>query len=274
MHAHLNAIPYLLISALFCSKVKFIATIHSDAYFEAGGTLGKLIRRFLFSFGLVTPVTISEESQVSFKKCYGKDAPIIYNAISQYTPNLTISHSLRKSERDIIFIHPASCQPVKNQELLLKAFNIICKKYPNVYLYWFGNNEANPQLFNDLSKYLTENIVYAGSASDVRYYLSQADGMCLSSTIEGMPMVIIESFSVGCIPVTTPVGGCLNMIENSTNGFVSQDMSLDAYINAVEHVINLSSVERQSIKQAGIKTFLEKYSIQMCIDDYIKLYLP
>lgn len=274
VHAHLNAIPYLLISALLCRKVKFIATIHSDAFFEASGNLGRYIRRFLFSFGLVTPVTISEESQTSFRKCYGIDAVMVKNAISPYTLNSSLSHNLRKSDRDIIFIHPASCQPVKNQELLLKAFNIISQKYPDVYLYWFGNNETHPQLFNDLSKYLTENIVYAGCTSDVRYYLSQADGMCLSSALEGMPMVIIESFSVGCIPITTPVGGCVNMIENAINGFISQDMSLDAYVNAIESVINLSNIEKQSMKQAGIRTFSEKYSIQTCVDDYIKLYLP
>lgn len=104
--------------------------------------------------------------------------------------------------------------------------------------------------------------------------MAKADAICLSSLKEGMPMSIIEAFSVGCIPITTPVGGCVNMIENAINGFISQDMSLDAYVKAIESVINLSNIEKQSMKQAGIRTFSEKYSIQTCVDNYIKLYLP
>ena len=41
VHAHVGAIPYLLLSTLLLKSVKFIATIHSEARREAGKSINK-----------------------------------------------------------------------------------------------------------------------------------------------------------------------------------------------------------------------------------------
>ena len=43
VHAHLTAITYLILSAILLRNVKFVATIHSDAYFEASNKIDKFI---------------------------------------------------------------------------------------------------------------------------------------------------------------------------------------------------------------------------------------
>ena len=47
----------------------------------------------------------------------------------------------------------------------------------------------------------------------VRDYMIAADAMCLSSKMEGMPMTIIEAFSVGLPALCTPVGGCSSKLS-------------------------------------------------------------
>ena len=271
VHAHLNCITYLLLSAFVLRDVKFVATIHSDARFEAPGFIDKMVRKILFRSRRVTPVTISEESEKSFYDYYDLNAKIIYNGLSRFQLPEKSDVSIRKSPDDLIFIHPASCQPVKNQKLLLSAFKRITCEHKNVFLYWFGSNEANIDLFNELSHYLSDNIRYMGCVNNLRDYLCQADAMCLSSLIEGMPMVIIESFSVGCIPLVTPAGGCVNMVENGYNGFVSGDFDEDNYYRMIEKFITLSSEEKERIRRNSSLSF-NTYDISECVKSYWEVY--
>lgn len=269
VHAHLNTITYLILSAFLLPNVKFIATIHSDAHFEASGKVDKLIRKILFQSRRVTPITISERSNQSFINYYGLDAEIIYNGISSYE-NYD-NESIKKLNDEIIFIHPASCQPVKNQKMLLSVFQKLTKKYKNVYLYWFGSVTHNQELFCELKCFFSDNIKYCGCVNDIRSYLKQADAMCLSSTIEGMPMVIIEAFSVGCIPIVTPAGGCFDMVQDGINGFISETFTEEDYYNKVETFILLRHSEKAKIQAKCMDAF-NNYSINRSAELYLKVY--
>ncbi len=270
VHAHLNAITYLVLSAFLLPKITFVATIHSDAQFEAPGRVDKLIRQLLFATKRVLPVTISEESNLSFRRYYGIQAPIIYNGVSKFT--FQASKSLFDvPENHLIFIHPASCQPVKNQKMLLSVFRRITSKYENVHFYWFGSNEHNPKLFAELSLYLSDRIQYCGCVNNMREYLAEADAMCLSSTIEGMPMVILEALSVGCIPIVTPAGGCANMIRNGVNGFITSGFEEEEYYDVIDSFINMKTAEKLQISKKALESF-HKFSIENCANSYMVVY--
>lgn len=270
VHAHLNAITYLILSAFLLPKTKFVATIHSDAQFEAPGKIDKLTRKLLFATKRVLPVTISEESNLSFKTYYGMEAPIIYNGVSKFTPT-DIKGLFDVPENHLIFIHPASCQPVKNQRMLLSVFRRITTHYENVHFYWFGSNTHNPELFAELSLYLSDRVRYCGCVDNMREYLAEADAMCLSSTIEGMPMVIIEALSVGCIPVVTPAGGCVNMIENGVNGFITSGFDEVEYYDMIDSFINMKAAERHHMRINSIESF-RKFSIENSASSYMLIY--
>lgn len=269
VHAHVGAIPYLLLSCVLLRRVRFVATIHSDASFEAGNKLMKLSRQFMFKMKLCTPVTISEASQISFRNFYHMDAPMIYNGVSIYSG--TGIPPLRDNDDQILFIHPASCQDVKNQRLLFTAFAKLAEDIPNIKLLWIGSKSSYPALFEDLKKIITRQIKYVGVVSNVRDYLAQADAMCLSSKMEGMPMTIIEAFSVGCPALCTPVGGIVNMVVNSKNGLLSENMSVEAYYEMLKLFINMSNNERKNMRDEARKSF-EKYAISTCAERYIEVY--
>ncbi len=268
VHAHVSAIKYILLASFILPKVKFVATIHSEASREAGKSIDKWSRKLMFKFGRCTPVTISEESLLSFEKFYGRTAPMVYNGIA-YSDVSNLR--LKDNDEQLIFLHPATCQPIKNQALLFQAFNKFAMEYPNVKLIWVGENRANEQYFDEVKKLMGRCIEYHGPVMNVRDYLYSSDAMCLSSRMEGMPMTVIEAFSVGCVPLCTPVGGCLNMIENGINGYLSNDMSVEAYYKMLKEFYLLSSGERSKIKFCAKQAF-EKFSIQKCLDGYLRIY--
>ena len=225
VHAHVGAIPYILLSTLLLNKVKFVSTIHSEAKREAGRNIMKWSRLYMFKHNKCTPVTISEESKSSFDEYYKMDAPMVYNGVSEY--NGAGISPLRDNEEQLLFIHPASCQPVKNQVLLIKAFAKLVSEYPNSKMIWLGRNETYQSLYNSLVPFMPKQFIYVGTVPNVRDYLAQADAMCLSSKMEGMPMTIIEAFSVGTPALCTPVGGIVNMIEEDKNGLLSASLSIE-----------------------------------------------
>lgn len=269
VHAHVGAIPYILLSALFMQKVKFVATIHSEARREAGRNIMKWSRFYMFQHHKCTPVTISEESKLSFDKYYKMDAPMIYNGVSVYLEEGI--PSLRDNKEQLLFIHPASCQQVKNQILLIKAFAKLVLEYPNTKLIWIGSNSTFKSLFETLVPYMPNQFIYMGPVPNVRDYLSQADAMCLSSKMEGMPITIIESFSVGTPALCTSVGGVINMIEEGKNGMLSTSLSVDDYYIMLKKFCDLPAEKRKRMRQYAKESFA-RYSIENTAREYLKIY--
>lgn len=269
VHAHVGAIPYLLLSTLLLKNVKFVATIHSEARREAGKSVSKWNRFIMFQHGLCTPVTISEESKASFDAYYKMDAPMIYNGVSSYV-NFS-KMGLRDNDSQLLFIHPASCQVVKNQELLFKAFSKLSLEYDNVKLLWLGSNKIFHELYDSLKKYIPKTALYVGVVPNVRDYLAEADAMCLSSKMEGMPMTIIEAFSVGCPSLCTPVGGIINMIHHGENGMLSEDLGVESYYKILKTFCELKPEERQEMRE-NAKCSFARFSIENSAKGYLKIY--
>ena len=269
VHGHVSAIKYMILASIMCKKVRFVATIHSEASREAGKYIDKWARWLMFRNNICIPVTISEESELSFEQFYGRKAAIIYNGVSDFVRKQKIE--LHDNDEQIVFIHAARCVPVKNQQLLFSAFNRLLDKGYNAKMVWVGNNDSNYFLFNSLKPLMKRNFSLLGVVDNVRDYMMAADAMCLSSKLEGMPMTIIEAFSVGCPVLCTPVGGCINMISQGENGMMSASLTIDSYYKMLESFVVMSREERKRMSAQAL-AYLEKYTIKNCAEKYMKLY--
>lgn len=265
VHAHIGAIKYISLATLICCKTDFFATIHSEAKREAGTSLDKYSRKFMFKYKLCIPITLTNESEKSFEDFYGFPAAVIPNGVSSFQGNIA------RGDRVATFIHPASCQPIKNQELLIEAFKKLTQDFPYAKLIWVGRNNTYKDLFESLKRKFNSNIEFRGEVENVRDLLASADAMCLSSKMEGMPMCVIEALSVGGIPVCTPVGGCNNIITDGYNGFLSDDLSVENYYSTLKKVCELSPTEISKIRQNCISSFAP-FTIERCCDKYLEIF--
>lgn len=269
VHVHVGAVPYILLSTLLLKNVRFVATIHSEARREAGTAFAKWSRFLMFRLHKCIPVTISEESKHSFDAYYKMNAPMIYNAVSDYKGEGIAP--LKDNEEQYLFVHPASCQPIKNQELLIRAFAKLVVDFPNAKMLWLGSNTTFKALYDSLVPKMVEQFKYLGAVSNVRDYLIQADAMCLSSRMEGMPMTIIEAFSVGTPALCTPVGGIVDMIEDGENGMLSASMSVEDYYSMLKIFCNLPAKDRKEMRKKAKESFA-KYSIRNMVENYLRIY--
>lgn len=92
----------------------------------------------------------------------------------------------------------------------------------------------------------------------------------MGSTFEGMPIVLIEALSMGCMPISTPVGGIPQMITHGITGFLSKDISLESYYETLKQA--LFSPEKAVIQNNCINAFKTYYHIEISAEAYSNVY--
>lgn len=275
VHTHLRAISYSGLAFFLKEDIKFIHTIHSDAVKEAGNGISKWCRKFAFRTRRVHPVTISEESQQSFADLYHLKSSLIYNGRPAYNDAIDISRisaelaALKQNKDARLIVNVARIQQAKNQVELAKAVISLNKKGKRIELVIIGS-VVEPRLEQKLVQLNSPYVHLLGTRTNPRDYMRAADAFCLSSIYEGMPITLIESFSVGTIPICTPVGGIRNMIQDGVNGLLACSPSREDIEAVLKRFMNYSDPQINSMKMASKESF-KNYNMETCCQNYVGL---
>ena len=89
------------------------------------------------------------------------------------------------------------------------------------------------------------------------------------SLFEGLPLAMLEQMSCGVIPISTPVGDILDVIDDGKNGFILKTNDPKAIAKKIRESekMNLGKIAKQARKTAE-----EKYSWSIIADKFIKEY--
>lgn len=271
-HFHLNAITYSILSAILYRKCKYVATIHSDAYREARG-LNRFIRKILFKTKLSHPITISEESDKSFKELYNCDATLINNGVSEYIKTEDVDlEQFRKTENTKVFINVASIRPIKNQVALAKAFNKLASEGKDISIIFVGRMETYPEYGNLLLQEKSSTVHIIGQKSNPRDYMAAADYFILASHKEGLPITLLESMSVNCIPIVTAVGGNKNVVKDNHNGYIIEKSDEESIYNRIKEILENEDKEKNEQIKKNIAKDFKNYSIEECAHKHNELF--
>lgn len=259
------------------NHTKFFYTVHSDAKMENSAWDNKLLpfKRFCFKHQWMRPITISPTSQRSFAKLYGCNSYMIPNGVREPAVNKDKEHTIIETYRYTpdtrILVHAGRISTPKNQVVMCKAVNSLINAGNDLVLLIAGDNR-DETIYSELCKYFdNKRIIYLGERNDVIDMLSDADAMLLPSIWEGMPMILLESLSVGCIPLCTPVGGITDVIKDEYNGLLASDASEDSVCNLLSKYMNLTQPSISEMKQNCKKTFRD-YDIKLTAQTYLKTY--
>ena len=273
VHIHGFFYYYALSVFLLHKKVKFVYTIHSDAYQENSLWDRKLLRvkKFAFRHSLVCPVTISEASKESFERLYRVKSTLVYNGIPPYEciPPQDIQ-TFKKRETTKLFFHPGRITEAKNQVVLCKVFDRLIKEGLDIVLLIAGTLQ-DKGIWDRMQPYFSDRIIYLGTRGDVRDIMSTVDAFCLPSVWEGLPVTLLEALSVGCIPICSPVGGIPEIVRNGENGFLSSNSSADSYYDAVRLFLDCNNSQIMQMKSNCRQTF-ENFRIETTVKKYLSVY--
>lgn len=267
VHTHVEAIKYLLLAVHLYKRCDYYVTVHSDAKHDSGIGLNFKIRKYFYDHKLVTPITISPASAKSFEDVFGIKTTMIINGCVPYSSSDVDLNRYREGV-DKLLVHAARIEPVKNQLMLVRVVDRLIKEGYKLRLLILGRPQY-PDIVEEIEQYTSTYIQFLGVKSNVRDYMAVADGFCLSSLIEGMPITLIEAFSTGCIPIVTPAGGCIDMVKNKLNGFISDEISEESYYNALKEFCDTPKMNLNKIREESLNSYIKSFSISKTADLYL-----
>lgn len=155
----------------------------------------------------------------------------------------------------------------KRQDILIKAFNIISKDYPEVVLELYGDGPDLKNLMALASR--NPRIIFKGKTSDVASALKNARFFVLTSDFEGIPNALLESMSAGVPSISTDCspGGAAMLINNYENGILVPRDDINELANAMKYMLNNFTMAEKMGKNA--KSVNQIYSEQAISNKWI-----
>ena len=273
VHCHTNVL-LLFSPVIFSKNIRYLQTIHTLAkrQYDNANIIKKMIMAYLYSHNKVKPVTISQTCHHSYLDSYRLNNDIcIYNGCdalittNNYEKVKDEINKLKKDEDTIVFIHVARHHPVKNHDRLFRNCTRLEKEGYNFVLLVLGDN------YDSLVDQYRNNrhIVFLGAKNNVGDYMAQADFFVLSSDAEGLPMTLLEAMSMGVVPISTPAGGVVDVIEDGINGYLAKSYEDEEFFQIITKAIHeKGTISSDSLK----KEYKEKYSIDICAEKYYDAY--
>ena len=276
VHIHGYFFYYMLGILFYHKKIKFYYTVHNDAFLENTRWDRKIlsIKKKFFKKGWLRPFTISDASQESFKKLYGECNDIkIFNGISTPKINEEVKASMseyRLTPSTKLFINPGRIGEQKNQAVLAKVIDRLNREGHDIVLLMAGRIE-NHNVYAELEPYLCDRIVYLGERDEIPSMMAGCDALSLPSNWEGLPVVLLEALSVGCIPICSPVGGIKNVVTDGIDGILLSGSTEQDIYEGFLRFLKLSDDDLKALRENCRATF-ENYRIENTAAHYLEAY--
>jgi glycosyltransferase involved in cell wall biosynthesis len=162
--------------------------------------------------------------------------------------------------------------PVKNHQLLLKAFRVALSSMPGLRLWIVGDGserKALEKLAAELE--IAPQVKFWGQQLDVAPFFSAADAFIMSSKSEGLPVSLLQAFSVGLPAIVPDVGGMAEAVRLAQSGFIVPAEAPDEMAAAILRLA-ASDAERKQFSANAEKAFYTHFTLQAMVDAYTDLY--
>ncbi len=157
---------------------------------------------------------------------------IIYDGIDvkRFSPKLTegkIRRELNIDANDFLVGLIGAVDSVKGQDILVKAANIIIKKYPNTKFVMVGatygsgswTNEYHAEVVNLINNLNLENkVILTGFRNDIDIFMNEIDLLVQPSKREALGTSMVEAMSCGKPVIGTLIDGIPEVIGNNEGG--------------------------------------------------------
>lgn len=250
----------------------YITTEHSTFNNRRGKNIYRVIERVLYSrFSRIVSISKGvQESLIQWLKMEDKTKfLIIENGI--FLENFYSSKSLLKSdfglsEEDKVIVMIARLNDPKDHETLLKAMNLLPKKYK---LLLVGDG-PKLELLKSLSSQLkvANRVNFLGTRNDIGSILKTSDIAVQSSNFEGFGLAAVEAMAAGVPVIASDVEGLRDVVSGAGVLFKKGDAKeLAKKILEIDSDKNLKGkIIEEQFKRSN------SYSLEKSIDKYLILY--
>jgi len=118
---------------------------------------------------------------------------------------------------------------------------------------------------------LVGRVRFLGLRKDIAALASVADSFVMSSSVEGLPLALLEAAACGLPTVATNVGGVSQVITRET-GFLVPPLDSSALARAMRQLEMLTQAERTEMGAAARQHVVTTFDLQRVVDSWEKIY--
>lgn len=176
-----------------------------------------------------------------------------------------------------VVVEVARLCDVKGQRELIGATALLAESHPALRLVLVGRDlEQGGAYEESLRRQATEleiddRVVFAGYRGDAGAVMAAADVLALPSTIEGMPLVVLEAMARSRPIVATPVGGTPEVIVDGETGLLVPPGDPPALAAAVRRLLD-DPAGAERIGRAGRARIEERFSEEAMVARILAIY--
>jgi N-acetyl-alpha-D-glucosaminyl L-malate synthase BshA len=186
---------------------------------------------------------------------------------------------LRKEEEAIelqpeekILLHASNFRKVKRVVELIEIMRIVVDHYPKTRLIIAGDGPTRIEVERKIEALdLCNNVHLLGVKSNMQEIMCSADLFLMNSTLEGMPLVLLEAMSCSLPVVTTPAGGIPELVRPGKDGVVTKGFEPEEYAQVVIEMLE-NDAKRKRLGLAGRKRVEESFSAERIVKMYEKVF--
>ncbi len=171
-----------------------------------------------------------------------------------------------------VILHASNFRPVKRVVDLIDAMRLVVDELPRTRLVIAGDGPTRIQVERRIEELgLCDNVHLLGIKSNMRELMCTADLFVLNSTVEGMPLVLLEAMACSVPVVTTPAGGVPELVRPGVDGVVTEGFETEELASAIIETLE-DDVRRQSLGRAGRRRVEESFSASAVVPRYERLF--
>lgn len=158
--------------------------------------------------------------------------------------------------------------PAKGQHILIDALKRLIGDGRKVQLRVVGDGEDRDSLHAHVKQCgIQDAVIFEGAVNQerIRELYARADAFVIPSFAEGIPVVLMESMSMGIPCITTRITGIPELITDGENGLLTTPSDIEALAAAVSRLMDDPALQ-EKLKIAGRERILEAYNLPLNLD--------
>ncbi len=193
----------------------------------------------------------------------------IYNG-TLALPRVAKEQSPPKNGFTLVYV--GRLEPVKNHVLLLNAFSAALSSMPDLRLWMVGDGSERKSLEKlAVELNIAAQVTFWGQQLDVAPFFSAADAFIMSSMSEGLPMSLLQAFSLGLPAIVTDVGGMAEVVRLAQAGLIVPVTHPEDMAKAILSLAS-SPAKRGQFTMNAETAFRAHFTLQGMADAYMDLY--
>ena len=193
----------------------------------------------------------------------------VYNGVS---PLVRVTESDRPATQGFTLLFVGRLEPVKNHILLLHAFAAAHERNQHLRLWMVGDGSERvklERLVSDLA--IKDAVTFWGQQLDVAPFYSAADVFIMSSRSEGLPMSLLQAFSVSLPSIVTDVGGMAEVVRLADAGMTVPAGDAARMADAILDLAADAEARAHFAQNAG-NAFARHFTLEGMLSEYRSLY--